>query len=92
MHGQRAEELTAGVAVGWLLHRKLTPLLELTTITPIRGRDEPDAAVGRTQIYLTPGINLKPLPGTTLRLGVQLPVSEARTFDYAVRAGFVWEF
>ncbi len=92
LHHQREQELTAGVAVGWLLHRKVVPLLELTTLTPIQGEDEPDAPVGRTQIYLTPGINVKPLPGTTLRLGVQLPVTPARQFDYAVRLGFFWEF
>ncbi len=90
--GQREEQLTAGVAAGWLLHRTFVPLLELTTVTPVRGEDEPDAPVGRTQVYLTPGINLKPLPGTTLRLGVQLPITPARQFDWAARAGFVWEF
>jgi hypothetical protein len=90
--GERPETLTAGVAVGWLLHRKVIPLLELTSVTPIRGEDEPDAPVGRTQLYLTPGLNVKPLPGSTLRLGVQLPITPARQFDYAIRAGFVWEF
>jgi hypothetical protein len=90
--GERPETLTAGLAVGWLLHRKVIPLLELTSVTPIRGEEEPDAPVGRTQIYLTPGLNVKPLPGTTLRLGIQLPITPARQFDYAVRAGLVWEF
>jgi hypothetical protein len=90
--GQREEELTAGAALGWLLHRRVVPLVELTTVTPIRGQDEPDAPVGRTQVYVTPGINLRPLPGTTLRMGVQLPITPARQFDYAVRAGLVWEF
>ncbi|TMQ23655.1 MAG: hypothetical protein E6K82_10535 [Candidatus Rokuibacteriota bacterium] len=90
--GERPETLTTGVAVGWLLHRKVIPLLELTSVTPIRREDGPDAPVGRTQLYLTPGINVKPFPGTTLRLGVQLPITPARQFDYAIRAGLVWEF
>ncbi|HET7343606.1 MAG TPA: hypothetical protein VFL90_19230 [Methylomirabilota bacterium] len=92
VHGQREEELTAGAAVGWLLHPKFVPLVELTTVTPTRGEDERDAPVGRPQIYVTPGINLRPFPGTTLRMGVQLPITPARQFDYAVRAGLVWEF
>jgi len=28
----------------------------------------------------------------TFRAGVELPLTDARTFDYAVRAGLVWEF
>jgi Putative MetA-pathway of phenol degradation len=92
LHHQREHELSASAAVAWLLHRRFAPLLELTTVTPIQGEDEPDAPVGRTQVYLVPGINVKPLPRTTFRAGVELPVTPARRFDYAVRLGFVWEF
>jgi len=46
----------------------------------------------RLQLYLTPGFNVRPLPGTTVRIGVELPVTDARTFQYAIHAGLVWEF
>jgi hypothetical protein len=91
VHGPREQELTAGAAVGWRYFRKFTPLVELTTVTQTRGSDD-DHLVGRTQVYITPGFNVRPFPGTTLRMGIELPVSSAREFDYALRAGFVWEF
>ena len=91
VEGPREQELTAGVAAGYRMHRLFTPLLELTTVTRTRGDDE-DGLLGRTQVYLTPGFNTRPWPGTTLRLGVQLPVTDAREFDYALHAGFVREF
>jgi hypothetical protein len=91
VRGPREEELTAGVATGYRLHRLFTPLLELTTVTRTRGDDD-DGLRGRTQVYLTPGFNTRPWPGTTLRFGVQLPVTDAREFDYTLHAGFVKEF
>jgi Putative MetA-pathway of phenol degradation len=89
--GPREQALEAGVAVGYRLHRRFTPLLELTTVTRTRGDDE-DGLLHRTQVYLTPGFNSRLWPGTTLRLGIQLPVSDAHAFDYALHAGFVKEF
>jgi hypothetical protein len=35
---------------------------------------------------------VKPYPGITLRLGVQLPATSAKEFDYQVRFAGVWEF
>ena len=63
-------------------------------MTRTRGTDEEDAPRlrGRTQVYLTPGFNVRPLPRTTTRLGVQLPVTNARAFDYAILGGLVREF
>jgi hypothetical protein len=89
--GEREQELTASAALGWRVHRKFTPLLELTTVTQTRGDDD-EHLRGRTQVYLTPGFNVRPLPGTTLRVGIELPVTSARSFDYALRVGLVWEF
>jgi hypothetical protein len=91
LHGPREHELSAGIAAGYRFSRWLTPLVELTTVTRTRG-DNGDGLRGRTQVYVTPGFNTRPLPGTTLRLGVELPVTRARAFDYAVHAGLVWEF
>ncbi len=94
VHGEHEQTLTAGPAAGYLATRRFTPLLELTTVTRTRGEDEEDGPRirGTTQIYLTPGLNFRPLPRTTLRLGVQLPVTPAREFDYAIHAGLVREF
>jgi hypothetical protein len=92
--GEQEQELTAGVAAGWRKFRRVTPLIELTTVTRVRGEDEEDTPRlrGRTQVYLTPGVNFRPLPRTTVRLGIQLPVTGAREQDYVVHAGIVREF
>jgi hypothetical protein len=94
VRGQREQELTANLAVAWPVSRWFTPLLELNTVTMIQGTVEEDSPKlnGRTQIYLTPGFNVRPLPGMTFRAGVELPTSSVRTFDYQVRAALVWEF
>jgi hypothetical protein len=91
LHAPREHEVTAGVATGYRWHRWFTPLVELTTVTRTRGDDD-DGVLGRTQVYVTPGFNTRPLPGTTLRFGVQLPVTRARAFDYALHGALVWEF
>ena len=39
-----------------------------------------------------PGLNVKPFPRSTLAVGVQLPVTNAREFDYQVRVLFIKEF
>lgn len=95
VHGEREQELSSGIALGYRATRRFTPLLELTTVTRVRGR-ESEAAEGllrgATQVSLTPGFNVRPLPGITLRFGVQVPVTRDRSFDYAVHGGAVWEF
>jgi hypothetical protein len=92
--GQREQEITANLAVGWPVSRWFTPLLELNSVTKIQGAAEEEGPKlrGRTQIYLTPGFNVRPLPGVTFRTGVELPTSSARTFDYRVCGALVWEF
>jgi len=83
---EREEELSTGLAIGYLAWRWFTPFLEVRTQTPTLGEDQ------RTQVYLVPGFNVKPLPNVTLRAGVQLPVTDAKEFDYQVRFAGVWEF
>jgi len=63
-------------------------------VSKTQGQEDQDAVKlrGRTQLYLTPGFNIRPLPGATFRLGVQLPVSDRPEFDYRIHAGLVWEF
>ena len=94
VRGEREQTLTAGVAVGYLLTRRLTPLVEITTISRLRGTEEENGPRlrGHTQLYVTPGLNVRPLPRTTVRFGVELPLTHARTFDYAILGGLVREF
>lgn len=92
--GQREQELEANLALGYPVSRWFTPFLELDSVTRTTGAEDEDAPTlrDRIQLYLTPGFNVRPLPGVTFRAGVQLPVTRARTFDYVVHAGLVWEF
>jgi len=94
VRGRREQQLTADLAVGWPVSRWLTPFLELNTVSRIQGQEDEDAVKlrGRTQLYLTPGFNVRPLPGATFRMGVELPISGRREFDYRIHAGLVWEF
>jgi hypothetical protein len=89
--GANKQELAAGLAVGYRLSRWFLPLLELTTRTVTRGAED-DPLVGATQVSLTPGFNVRPWPETTFALGIELPVTQPREFDYAVRARFIREF
>ena len=81
-----AEEFASGLAAAWPVSRWFTPFVELRTTTPTVAEDH------RTQVTLVPGLNVKPFPRSTLAVGVQLPVTSARAFDYQVRALFVKEF
>ena len=94
VEGQREQELTANLALGYRVSRWLTPFLELDSVTRTGGAEDEGGPRlrDRVQLYLTPGFNVRPLPGMTFRAGVQLPLTDARTFDYAVHAGLVWEF
>jgi len=89
--GPNEQELSASAALGWRVHRRFTPLVELTTVTRTRGDNE-DGLLHRTQVYIIPGLNVRPLPATTLRLGLELPLTSARTHEYAILGGFVKEF
>ena len=88
------QEFTANLALGYPVSRWFTPFVEVNTVTQTVGSSDEDASnlTHRVQVYLTPGLNIRPLPGMTFRAGVELPVTSARQFDYAVHAGIVWEF
>jgi len=89
--GPNRQELTAGVSAGYRLSRWFLPLLEVTTRTVTRGGDD-DPLFHATQVSLTPGFNVRPWPETTFAVGIELPVTQARAFDYALRARFIREF
>jgi hypothetical protein len=83
----------AAAYTGW---RRVTPLLELNLVTQTRGADRPEEdepdLVGRTQVYLTPGIVFDLPRRTSLRGGVQIPLTSAKEFDYRIIAIVNWEF
>jgi hypothetical protein len=89
--GPQEQELGAGVAVAYLLHRLFTPLVELRTTTRTRTAGD-DELRHRTRVTILPGFNTRPWPGTTLRFGVELPLTSARSFDYTLHGAAVWEF
>ena len=93
-HGERKQELGAGLALGYELTEGFLPLLELKTVRMVRGENDENGPKLRRkgQVYLTPGFNLEVLKETTLRFGVELPVTRAREFDYMLRLGVSIEF
>lgn len=92
--GERGQELSAGLAMGYELTERFLPLIELKTIRIIRGENDEDGPKLRHkgQVYLTPGFNLEVFKETTLRFGVELPVTRAKEFDYMIRLGVSVEF
>jgi hypothetical protein len=89
--GPHEQTFEANAALGWLISNRFVALVEVNTVTNLRGEDDPLLAK-KTQVYLTPGFNVRVAPGTVARFGVQLPVTRAREFDYALKAGLTWEF
>lgn len=76
------------------VERRLIPLLELTTASKLRGAEEVEGPRlrGRPQVYLTPGVNAQLRPEATLGLGVQVPLTAARTADYTLFLSPHWGF
>ncbi len=85
------QQFEAASAVAYRLSRWFTPLLEMRLTQVTKGEDD-DPLLNRAQVYILPGFNIRPLPGTTIAAGVEVPLTSAKAFDYAVRALFIWEF
>jgi len=95
----REQEFSASLAIAYPASRWFTPLLELVTVTQTRGPTGIEREAGgeeslrhKTQLYLVPGFNMRPRPGMTLRVGVQVPVTTAKSFDYRFLSALVMEF
>ncbi len=90
----KGQVLTAGVAAGYAVWPWLIPLLELTTVTRVGGTPRPGGRDrrGQPQLYIAPGVNVQLLREVTLGIGIQLPVTSARTFDYALHGTLDWSF
>jgi len=90
------QEFTARLAVAYPASRWFTPLLELVTVTQTRGpasdEAEQESVRHKVQVSLVPGFNIRPRPGWTLRAGVEVPVTTAKSFDYRVLSALVIEF
>jgi hypothetical protein len=60
------------------------------------GHESERSLVGRVQLYLTPGVGFDGIPllprGSSVRAGVQIPLTDAKEFDYRVLVVFNWEF
>lgn len=89
--GPNEQELTASAAAAWRVSHWFAPLVELVTATRTRAAPD-DELRHRTRVGIVPGFNAKVLPRTTLRIGVELPLTRARTADYTLLGGFVKEF
>ncbi len=94
--GPQEQELSAGTAAAYRLSRWFTPLVELRTVTQMRGEEEASEGEPRrlhqTLLSIVPGFNVQPFAGATLAVGVELPLTDARTADYVIHSLFVWEF
>lgn len=91
-HSDEKERAFKGDAmIGYELSKLFAALFEVNTVTLLKGGED-EGLHKRTQVYLTPGINVKPIEEMTLRLGVQIPVSHAKEFYHQVHAGMSWSF
>lgn len=90
----RAQDATAGLATGYRAHPRVIPLVELTAASRLRRGDDERGAppLERAQLYLAPGVNVLVRENTTLGVGVQLPLTSARAFDYALVGSLDWDF
>jgi hypothetical protein len=79
VHPDRGQVAAANVCAVYALTDRVGLILEASTVTVIRG-DE--TLRKRPQLYLTPGLGVEVVRGWSLRGGIQLPVTRARSFDY----------
>jgi len=91
--GGDLQQLTTGIAVAHPLTRRVTPFVEVTTATTIAAERGLDARlIGRPQVYATPGLHILIKRGVEWVLGLQAPLSDARTFDLGGRISLIIDF
>jgi len=88
---EKERAVKADMAVGYELCKLFAALLEVNTVTLTKGGED-EGLHRRTQVYLTPGINIMPIEEMTLRFGVQIAVTKAKEFYHQVHAGMSWFF
>lgn len=77
----KEEGVTANLTATYSPVKRLFLILELNSVTVVRGDD---ALNERVQLYLTPGVSVEPAEGWNLRAGVHLPVTSARELDFSL--------
>ncbi len=80
------QQFQANTALGYPLDR-VTPFVELSLIKPVRGTDD-----GRPQVYVLPGLELFLPWSLSLSVGVQLPLTSARSFEQRILGSLKWQF
>ncbi|HEX9442465.1 MAG TPA: transporter [Candidatus Binatia bacterium] len=88
---EKERAVKADFAAGYELSKLFAALLEVNTVTLTKGGED-EGLHNKTQVYLTPGINIMPIEEMTIRLGVQIPVTRAKEFYHQVHAGMSWFF
>ena len=89
----REQEFSARLAMAYPASKWFTPLLELVTVTRTRDpASDEESLLHKIQVYLMPGFNIRPRPSMTLRVGIQVPVTTAKEFDYRFHSALVVEF
>lgn len=76
---EREQVVTANLTGTYSPLERLGLILELNSVTMIRGEDP---LRERVQLYLTPGVSVEPAKGWNLRGGIQLPITSAKAFEY----------
>jgi hypothetical protein len=87
-----AQAILSNLAVGYTALAALTPFIELNVVRQTRGLHARDPLTDRTQVYLTPVVSISLFRGTFVDVGVQLPVTTRRQFDYQVAGLVNWGF
>jgi Putative MetA-pathway of phenol degradation len=88
---EKERAVKADLTLGYDLSKIFAALFEVNTVTLTKGGED-EGLHRRTQVYLTPGINVRPVEELVLRLGVQVAVTKAKEFYHALHAGMSWSF
>jgi Putative MetA-pathway of phenol degradation len=77
----KEEGVTANLTATYSPVKRLFLILELNSVTVMRGDEE---LKDRVQLYVTPGVSVEAAEGWNLRAGVHLPVTSARELDLGI--------
>ncbi|MDO8478714.1 MAG: transporter [Candidatus Rokubacteria bacterium] len=77
----KGEGVTANLTATYSPVKRLFLILELNSVTVMRGDEE---LKERVQLYVTPGVSVEPAEGWNLRAGVHLPVTSTKELDWSL--------
>lgn len=78
---EKDQGLTANLTATYSPVEWLALILELNSVTVVRGEEE---LKKRVQLYLTPGVSVRPAQAWDLRAGMQVALTSAKEFDYSL--------